>query len=156
MDPSGVKRRFFRKTGSSSSTTSSRTTQHSLDSLSPSQSPLHSHSPSLENTSLAGLALTMNLPPHLSSSYAAARAKPGNSMSLDEAEHKMSRNPRFNGAPRRARSAERFDGMRINSTNAPGKLQAVDLYNLIREFLRLITIIDCQSLYLGFILSFQL
>lgn len=122
MDPSGVKRRFFRKTGSSSSTTSSRTTQHSLDSLSPSQSPLHSHSPSLENTSLAGLALTMNLPPHLSSSYAAARAKPGNSMSLDEAEHKMSRNPRFNGAPRRARSAERFDGMRINSTNAPGKL----------------------------------
>jgi hypothetical protein len=43
-----------------------------------------------------------------------------NSASLDEAEINMNCHRRFMPAPRRARSAERFDGMRVAYTSPPG------------------------------------
>jgi len=49
-----------------------------------------------------------------------------NSASLDEAEINMNYHRRFMPAPRRARSAERFDGMRVAYTSSPGSSAGKD------------------------------
>jgi hypothetical protein len=53
---------------------------------------------------------------------------PGNSGSLDEAEINMNAHRRYMPAPRRARSAERFDGMRIQQIQGAGVGSGTQFY----------------------------
>ncbi|CAG7831564.1 unnamed protein product [Allacma fusca] len=107
-----TKRRFFRRTGLSRA-------QRSLDS----SSPVPSHSPSLENNSMTALAASTSASSSIvGSSTNFGHRGGGGSSSLDEnvINNKIEQHRRFMAAPRRARSAERFDGMRIAFNNSPG------------------------------------
>jgi len=122
MEISGkdLKRRFFRKKGSGgSSSSSSSRTQQSLESPTHA-TPMLSMSPSLENAFLAGRNPKLGSPHGSRAPGFTARAHLGYPMSLDESEQKMKRNPTFSTAPRRARSAERFEGKRVTCMTSPG------------------------------------